>query len=149
MVRVAAEANREAVAAGRLEIREGDAASLPWPDATFSCAAMTGVLGFLADPVRVLGEIRRVLRPGGRAVVMGADPEMKGTPAAPEPIASRLMFYDSAELEALGRKAGFAEVQVVRRDMERYAREAGIPDFALPLFKAGKDGGARFLLARR
>ena len=149
MVRVAAEANREAVAAGRLEIREGDAASLPWPDATFSCAAMTGVLGFLADPVRVLGEIRRVLRPGGRAVVMGADPEMKGTPAAPEPIASRLMFYDSAELEALGRKAGFAEVQVVRRDMERYAREVGIPDFALPLFKAGKEGGARFLLARR
>jgi SAM-dependent methyltransferase len=149
MVRVASEANREAVAAGRLEVREGDAASLPWPDATFTCAAMTGVLGFLADPVCVLAEIRRVLKSGGRAVVMGTDPEMKGTPAAPEPIASRLMFYDTAELEALGRKAGFGDVKVVRRDMERYAREVGIPDYALPLFKAGKDGGARFLLARK
>jgi SAM-dependent methyltransferase len=110
---------------------------------------MTGVLGFLADPVCVLAEIRRVLKSGGRAVVMGTDPEMKGTPAAPEPIASRLMFYDTAELEALGRKAGFGDVKVVRRDMERYAREVGIPDYALPLFKAGKDGGARFLLARK
>ena len=149
MVRVATEANRDAIAAGRLEVREGDATSLPWPDATFTCAAMTGVLGFLADPIRVLAEIRRVLKPGGRAVVMGTDPEMKGTPAAPEPIASRLRFYDSAALEALGWKAGFGEVTVVRRDMEQYAREAGVPEYALPLFKAGKDGGARFLLARK
>jgi len=149
MVRVATEANQDAVAAGRLEVREGDATSLPWPDATFTCAAMTGVLGFLSDPVRVLAEIRRVLKSGGRAVVMGTDPEMRGTPAAPEPIASRLRFYDSAALEALGRKAGFGEVKVVRRDMEQYARDAGVPEFALPLFKAGKDGGARFLLARK
>jgi SAM-dependent methyltransferase len=149
MVRVASEVNREAVAAGRLEVKQGDATALPWADATFTCAAMTGVLGFLPDPVRVLSEIRRVLKPGGRVVVMGADPEMKGTPAAPEPIASRLRFYDTAELEALGRKAGFGDVKVVRRDMERFAREVGIPDFALPLFKAGKGGGARFLLARK
>ena len=130
-------------------MRQGDAATLPWADATFTCAAMTGVLGFLADPVRVLSEIRRVLKPAAALVVMGADPEMRGTPAAPEPIASRLRFYDSAELEALGRRAGFEEVTVVRRDMEQFAREEGVPAFALPLFKAGKDGGARFLLARR
>jgi len=149
MVRVAAEANREAVAAGRLEVRQGDAATLPWPDATFTCAAMTGVLGFLPDPVRALSEMRRVLKPGGRAVIMGTDPEMRGTPAAPEPIASRLTFYDSAALEALGRRAGFEEVRVVRRDMEQFAREEGVPEFAWPLFKADKDGGARFLVARK
>ena len=33
--------------------------------------------------------------------------------------------------------------------MEQYARDAGVPEFALPLFKAGKDGGARFLVARK
>jgi hypothetical protein len=36
-------------------------------------------------------------------------------------------------------------VRVVRRKMERYAREAGIPDEIIPLF-AGP--GGRFLLAR-
>jgi SAM-dependent methyltransferase len=149
MVSVAKEANRDAVVAGRLDIREGDAASLPFPDGAFTCAAMTGVLGFLPDPVRVLAEIRRVLVRGGRFVGLGADPELKGTPAAPEPMASRLHFYDSEQLESLGRKAGFAEVRVVRRDLQPFAREAGVPEAHLPLFAAGAGGGARFLIARK
>ena len=149
MVRLATEANRGAVAAGHLEVLEADAAALPFPDSRFSCAAMTGVLGFLPDPVRVLGEIRRVLRPGGRFVGLGADPELRGTPAAPEPMASRLRFYDSAQLEALGREAGFTQVKVVRRDLQPFAREAGVPEEHLPLFAAGEGGGARFLIARR
>ncbi len=149
MVRVASEANRDAVRAGRLEIREADAASLPFPDASFTCAAMTGVLGFLPDPVAVLAEIRRSLRPGGRFVGLGSDPELKGTPAAPEPMASRLRFYDSGQLEDIARRAGFDEARVVRRDLEPFAREAGVPEEHLPMFAAGKEGGARFLLARR
>jgi ubiquinone/menaquinone biosynthesis C-methylase UbiE len=147
MVRLARETNRYAVATGRLEVREADASSLPFPDATFSCAAMTGVLGFLPDPVRAFAEIRRVLKSGGRFVALGADPELKGTPAAPEPIASRLSFYDSAQLEELGRQAGFEQVTVVRRDLEPYARDAGVPKEHLPLFAAGPGGGARFLIA--
>jgi len=149
MVRLTREANRDAVAAGRLDVREADAASLPFPDGVFTAAAMTGVLGFLGDPVAAFAEIRRVLRAGGRFVGLGADPELKGTPAAPEPMASRLRFYDSAELEDLARRAGFEEVRVVRRDLEPFAREVGVPEEALPLFAAGSTGGARFLLARR
>ncbi len=149
MVRLASESNRDAVAAGRLDVREGDAASLPFPDDTFTCAAMTGVLGFLSEPVRALTEIRRVLVRGGRFVALGTDPELKGTPAAPEPMASRLRFYDSAELEALGREAGFPEARVVRRDLQPFAREAGVPEAHLPLFAAGEHGGARFLIARK
>jgi SAM-dependent methyltransferase len=146
MVRLARDQNREAVVAGRLEVRQADASSLPFPDGTFSCAAMTGVLGFLPEPVAALGEIRRVLRPGGRFVGLGSDPELRGTPAAPEPMASRLRFYDASELERLARDAGFSEVRVVRRSLEAYAREAGVPDEHLLLF-AGP--GASFLLARR
>lgn len=149
MVLLAREANRDAVTAGRLDVREGDAAWLPFSDETFTCAAMTGVLGFLPDPVLALAEIRRVLVRGGRVVAMGTDPELKGTPAAPEPMASRLHFYDSAQLQALGRQAGFAEVRVVRRDLQPFAREAGVPEAQLPMFAAGEGGGARFLIARK
>ena len=149
MVRLAREANRDAVAAGRLDVREGDAASLPFGDAAFTCAAMTGVLGFLSDPVAALGEIRRALRAGGRFVGLGSDPELKGTPAAPEPMASRLRFYDTAQLEDLARRAGFEDVRVVRRDLQPFAREAGVPEEHLPMFAAGTSGGARFLLARK
>jgi SAM-dependent methyltransferase len=148
MVRLAREENGEAVAAGRLEVREGRAESLPFPDGTFTCAAMTGVLGFLSDPVAALAEMRRVLVPGGRVVVLGSDPELAGTPAAPEPMASRLQFYREDELERLGQDAGFEDVRVIRRDLEPYAREAGVPEEHLALF-SGRENGARFLLARR
>jgi hypothetical protein len=49
-------------------------------------------------------------------------------------MASRLHFYDDGELEGLARKAGFNDGRVVRRSLETYAREAGIPAEALPLF---------------
>lgn len=148
MVALARERNREAVAAGRLEVREADAERLPFADATFTAAVMTGVLGFLRDPVAAYGEIRRTLRPGGRFVCLGSDPELRDTPAAPEPMASRLRFYDDHELAALGRAAGFAEVRVVRRDLAAHAREAGVPAEHLPLFE-GPGPGARILVARR
>jgi SAM-dependent methyltransferase len=147
MVRLAREANREAVDAGRLAVLEANATSLPFPDTTFTCSAMTGILGFLPDPIAVLTEIRRVLVPGGRLVVLGADPELKGTPAAPEPMASRLRFYETGELEALGRAAGFEKVRVIRRNLAPFAREAGVPEEHLPLFDG--EPGARFLLAQK
>lgn len=146
MVRVARDLNRDAIADGRLDVLLAGAEALPFGSGLFTCAAMTGVLGFLPDPVSALGEMRRVLAPGGRAVIMGSDPELRGTPGAPEPMASRLRFYDDAELEAVGRAAGFAAVRVVRRSMEEHAREAGVPEEHVPLF-AGP--GGRFLLARR
>jgi hypothetical protein len=41
---------------------------------------------------------------------------MKGTPAAPYPLATRGRFYEDDELEALPRAAGFAAASVSRPD---------------------------------
>ena len=146
MVALALESNREAVAEGRLEVRTATADQLPFADATFTCATMTGVLGFLTDPIPALSEIRRVLISGGRFVLLGSDPNLKGTPAAPEPMLSRLSFFDDDELRSLGIDAGFTEVRVTRRNLEAFAREAGVPEEHLGLFG---DPGAPFLLARK
>lgn len=146
MVGLAREENRDAVAEGRLEVVEASADRLPFPDATFTCAAMTGVLGFLPDPVAALAEIRRVLRPNARLVILGSDPENRGTPAAPEPMASRLRFYDDEGLQQLAHDAGLQQARVVRRDLEPYAREAGVPEEHLPLFAGAR---TRFLIARK
>jgi SAM-dependent methyltransferase len=135
MVRVARELNRDAINSNRLEIRQGEADSLPFPDGTFTCAVMTGVFGFIEDPLKVLSEIRRVLAPGGRLVLFTGSKELRGTPAAPEPMASRLHFYEDQELEELARQAGFAEAVVERPDFEQPAREVGIPEEFLALFK--------------
>jgi SAM-dependent methyltransferase len=145
MVKLAREVNREAIQENRLEIREGKADSLPYPDGTFTCAAMTGVFGFIDDPLKALSEIRRVLAGGGRLVLFTGSKELRGTPAAPEPMASRLHFYEDQELEELARKAGFAEAVVERPDFEPAAREVGIPEEYLELFK-GRMG--QLLIAR-
>ena len=112
MVQLAREINRDAIDAGRLRILEASADELPFPDGTFTCAAMTGVLGFLPDSVVALTEMRRVLMKGGRLVVLGSAPKLRDTPAAPEPMASHLRFYDDDELASLADKAGFAKVRV-------------------------------------
>ncbi len=146
MVRLAQEVNSDAVAEGMLKIQQASADQLPFPDATFTCAVMTGVLGFLPDPVAALREIRRVLREGGRLVVLGSDPAMRGTMAAPEPMASRLRFYGDDELRQLAEDAGYSRARVVRRDLEPFARKAGVPEEHLVFF-AGP--GTPFLLAQK
>ena len=47
----------------------GDARSLPYPDATFDAACLVAVLGEIPDQDAALGELRRVIAPGGRLVV--------------------------------------------------------------------------------
>jgi len=48
----------------------GSAEALPFPDGVFSCVTAAFALRNFADLARGLSEMRRVLRPGGRAVVL-------------------------------------------------------------------------------
>jgi len=48
-----------------VEVRQVSAEQLPFADGTFDAALAQLVVHFMADPVRGLGEMRRVTRPGG------------------------------------------------------------------------------------
>jgi len=50
-----------------VDVREGRAESLPFPDASFDAALAQLVLHFVADPDASVHELRRMLRPGGIA----------------------------------------------------------------------------------
>lgn len=146
MVALAREQNADAVANGRLDVRQASADALPFEDATFTCAVMTGVLAHLVDPVAALREIRRVLEPGGRLVVFGSDPSTRGTPASPDPLASHLRFYTDEELARLGHLAGFPDARVLRRDLGPHARDAGLPEDVVAAFAGW---AAPFLVAHK
>lgn len=148
MVRLAQEQNRQAIDEKRLEVREADAHQLPFPDALCTCAVTTGSFGFWDRPVVALAEIRRVLLPGGRFVLFTGTKELRGTPAAPEPVASRVHWYEDAELEALAKAAGFVDIRVDRPDQARFARAAGLPPEAVQFFASGPPSG-QLLQARR
>jgi ubiquinone/menaquinone biosynthesis C-methylase UbiE len=53
-----------------LDIRVGTAEQLPLPDDSMDAVVSTHVLCSVADPARVLQEVRRVLKPGGRFVFL-------------------------------------------------------------------------------
>ena len=94
------------------EVMVAKAESLPFQSETFTAVAMAIVFFFLDDPGRVLGECRRVMRRGGRVAIYTTGPELRGTPAAPEPIASRGHFYSDQELTDLARRADFHDTTV-------------------------------------
>jgi arsenite methyltransferase len=54
-------------------IDEGDALTLPYPDGAFDAAVSTQVYEYVADVPRAMAELRRVLRVGGRALILDTD----------------------------------------------------------------------------
>jgi ubiquinone/menaquinone biosynthesis C-methylase UbiE len=119
MVRLARRKNADAVASGRLRVVYGAAEELPFRDGEFTALSCLVAFLFFDDPLQVLREMRRVLdRDGGRLAVFTVPPELKGTPAAPYPVAVRAHFYSDADLQRLPLEAGFAESRVTRTDNE-------------------------------
>ena len=54
-------------------IDEGDALALPYPDAAFDVAVSTQVYEYVVDVPAALTELRRVLRRGGRLLILDTD----------------------------------------------------------------------------
>ena len=69
MVREAERHFRNEIANGRLRVQLGDNAALPFASATFDRVFTINTIYFWPNTLQGLGEIRRVLKPGGLAVI--------------------------------------------------------------------------------
>jgi arsenite methyltransferase len=72
MLAIAARRER-AAAAAPVHVPAAHACELPFPDESFNAAVATQVYEYVNDIPRALGEARRVLRPGGRLLVLDTD----------------------------------------------------------------------------
>ncbi len=106
----------------RVEIVEAALEALPMPHASFDAVVSTLVLCSVDDPDRALGEVRRVLRPGGRFVFLEhvadeADPRVRRWQARVEPLWKRIAgnCHLARRTEQAIIAAGF-EIQRVERE---------------------------------
>jgi ubiquinone/menaquinone biosynthesis C-methylase UbiE len=115
MVNMARRFNRQMVELGRADLRLGDARSLEWPDGSFSAAGTIESFFFWPEPVACLGEVHRVLRPGGRLVIgitANKDDKRDFSKLAKE---KGFALYSCDDITRMTREAGFRECIITRR----------------------------------
>jgi SAM-dependent methyltransferase len=118
----------ERIAAGTAEIVHGDAAALPWPDASFTVVTCMSVFEAFPDPSGVVAEVFRVLRPGGRAVLNIGERVDPGTQ-------THRILNDSAWVWA-------------EDDVRRMVEQAGFSDVTLQYVPWGGDSPVERLFAK-
>jgi ubiquinone/menaquinone biosynthesis C-methylase UbiE len=106
---VAARRCRALVAAGRLDLRSGDAAATPWSDASFDAVYTVHTIYFWPDPAAQLAEVRRLLRPGGRFVLGFREASEAAAAKFPPPT---YRFYSNEQVVTLLGSAGFVDTSI-------------------------------------
>jgi SAM-dependent methyltransferase len=109
-IRLARRRLADRIATGTAEVVEGDAGSLPWKDGHFSAATSMDAFTLFPDPERVLAEICRVLRPGGRAVMQLGWRVPDGT--ATHKRWGTAWVWNEAEVRRMAEAAGFRDVTI-------------------------------------
>jgi len=119
-----------------VEVRIGDAEHLDLPDASFDAVTGGFMIFFPPEPMRVLGEIRRVLRPGGRVALSIYDgpagfsfqSELEASVgAAPRAASGGRRFNEAAVLRAATAEVGFRVVETVEMGSGSTSRRWSTP----------------------
>lgn len=110
-----ARSNLSASKAANASVRHGDATSAPYPDNCADLVIIHQVLHFLDDPARALSEASRVLKPGGRLIVVDFAPHA---------------------LEYLRESHAHRHLGVSEADFERWAERAELGVKSARTFKA-------------
>ncbi len=118
-----AEAQRRTASLGtRVSLRVGDAADLPYPDQMFGACRAATILQHVPDPARVVREMARVIRPGGRVGILEFD---QGTTFLdhPDPGTTRIILGTFISAAVRGQ---------IGRQLPRLFRAAGLTDVSVP-----------------
>lgn len=101
---------------------QGDAATLPFEDASFDVVTAAQLVCFLPVPDPALGELHRVLRPGGRIVILDTDwGSLVWNSNTPDLMARAVEVYTRPYADAhvprtLSRRLGAAGFRITGRD---------------------------------
>lgn len=98
---------------GNVEVREADAASLPFPDGSFDKVLCTFALSIIPKYVRALEEVKRVLVPGGRFVSLEMESKIHSLPQWLQPV-PHICDVDVSHCTSLALQHVFPAIQIHR-----------------------------------
>ena len=94
-----------------VEVREADAANLPFPDASFDKVLISFALNIIPDYVRAIEEVRRILVPRGRFVALEMRAGLHSLPAWLQPL-PHICAVDMSHATSAAIQRVFPEVKV-------------------------------------
>ena len=110
------------IEAGRVEIAEASVEALPFAERSFHCAFTVHTIYFWPQPDEGLAEVARVLRPGGRLVLVTS---LKPPPKA---IAKHGFGHlERSEQQIMLSRAGFTDIEFVTRGAALFATARRAP----------------------
>lgn len=109
MVREAERRFRREIANGRVRVQLGDIAALPFASATFDRVLTINTIYFWPDTVQGFGEMRRVLKPGGLAVIALRSRENMERVSFTQ---HGFRLFSPPEIPLLMQQAGFTNVEL-------------------------------------
>lgn len=115
--------NAQAIKAGKVDLRQGEATAIPFADACFDKALSIHTLYFWSDPQRPLTELHRVLKPGG-ILALTFLPRDRWPGGETAPTISGV--YAGQEVVQLMYEAGFAQAHIEWGPAQKPFREIAV-----------------------
>ena len=112
--------NAEAIAQGRCKVLEASVSSLPFNDDTFVMATAFETVYFWPEIENSFTEVKRVLVPGGKFLIVNEDDGLSGKNEKWEKMIEGMHTYTPDELKKHLATAGFRDITVKRDETKHW-----------------------------
>lgn len=118
--------NVKAIAEGRCKVQEANVAALPFDEESFDAVTAFETIYFWPDIENSFWGVLRVLKPGGRFLIVNESDENDPSGQKWEKIIEGMHVYSADELVSHLTNAGFSSVNVIREDKKHWLKVTAV-----------------------